>query len=204
MDEFPNMETTFALMQNGVQGLVMQLVDINRSFRVLGQQLQSRSNALNTAVMTLTEDIDKLRVLARNIRDNDFTTGDYFKVLKSLYPCILQELSKTHNPKGKDMNLLRMHLESTPTLIAKLDPNVVPTSKDWTKEFTSVLMHKKEKKVTNKQVNVKEQGELKEIIAMLDNIPDPVGPLEPPMHPATKKMMRKCTGRGIKVVTSDA
>ena len=67
MDEFPNMETMFALMQNGVQGLAMQLVDINKSFCVSGQQLQSRSDALNTAVMTLTEDIDKLRVLTRNI-----------------------------------------------------------------------------------------------------------------------------------------
>ena len=67
MDEFPNMETTFALMRNGVQGLATQLVDINRSFRVSGQQLQSQSDALNTAVMTLTEDIDKLRVLVRNI-----------------------------------------------------------------------------------------------------------------------------------------
>ena len=60
MDEFPNMETTFMLMCNGVQGLVTQLVDINRSFRVSGQQLQSRSDALNSAVMTLTGDIDKL------------------------------------------------------------------------------------------------------------------------------------------------
>ena len=67
MDEFPDMETTFTLMRNGVQGLVMQLVDINKSFHVLGQQLQSRSDALNSAVMTLTEDIDKLRVLACNI-----------------------------------------------------------------------------------------------------------------------------------------
>ena len=106
MDEFPNMETTFTLMRNGVQGLATQLVDINRSFRVVGQQLQSRSDALNSAVMTLTGDIDKLRVLARNIRDNDFTTGNYFEVLKSLYPRILQELSKTHNPNSKDMNLL--------------------------------------------------------------------------------------------------
>ena len=48
MDEFPNMETTFTLMCNGVQGLATQLVDINRSFRVSGQQLQSRSDALNT------------------------------------------------------------------------------------------------------------------------------------------------------------
>ena len=102
MDEIPNMETTFALMRNSVQGLVTQLVDINKSFRMSGQQLQSQSNALNHAVMTLTEDIDKLQVLARNIQDNDFAMGDYFKVLKSLYPRILQELSKTHNPKGKD------------------------------------------------------------------------------------------------------
>ena len=36
MDEFPDMETTFTLMRNGVQGLVMQLVDINKSFHVLG------------------------------------------------------------------------------------------------------------------------------------------------------------------------
>ena len=114
---------------------------------------------------------------------------------------ILQELSKRHNLKGKDMNLLQTHLEGTLTLIAKLDPNVVPTSKK--KEFVSVLTHKKEKKVTNKQANTKDQKDLKEIIATLDNIPDPVGPLEPPTHPATKKMMCKCTGRGIKVVTSD-
>jgi hypothetical protein len=204
MDEFPNMETMFALMRNGVQGLATQLVDINKSFRVSGQQLQSRSDALNTAVMTLTEDIDKLRVLARNIRDNDFATGDYFEVLKSLYPRILQELSKTHNPKGEDMNLLRTHLESASTLIAKLDPNVVPTSKDWTKVFESVLTHEKEKKVTNKQANAKEQKELKEIIATLDNVPDPVGPLEPHTRTITKKTTRKRTGRGIKVVTSDA
>jgi hypothetical protein len=204
MDEIPNMETTFALMRNGVQGLATQLVDINKSFRVSGQQLQSRSDALNTAVMTLTEDIDKLRVLARNIRDNDFTTGDYVEVLKSLYPRILQELSKTHNPKGKDMNLLRTHLESASTLIAKLDPNVVPTSKDWTKVFDSVLTHEKEKKATNKQANAKEQKELKEIIATLDNVPDPVGPLEPHTRTITKKTTRKHTGRGIKVVTSDA
>ena len=56
----------------------------------------------------------------------------------------------------------------------------------------------------NKQANTKDQKELKEIIATLDNIPDPVRPLEPPMHPAMKKTPRKCTGRGIKVVTSDA
>ena len=85
-----------------------------------------------------------------------------------------------------------------------MDPNVIPTSKDWKKEFASVLTHKKEKKVTNKQVNTKDQKDLKEIIATLDNIPDPVGPLEPPMHPATKKTTRKRMGRGIKVVTSDA
>ena len=48
------------------------------------------------------------------------------------------------------MNLLQTHLKSTSTLIAKLDPNVIPTSKDWKKEFVSVLTHKKEKKVTNK------------------------------------------------------
>ena len=194
MDEFPNMETTFTLMRNSVQGLATQLVDINRSFRVSGQQLQSRSDALNSAVMTLTGDIDKLRVLARNIRDNDFATGNYFEVLKSLYPRILQELSKTHNPKSEDMKLLRTHLESASTLIAKLDPNVVPTSKDWKKEFTSVLTHEKEKKVTNKQVNMKDQKELKEIIAILDNIPDPIGPLEPPMRPTTKKTPCKRTG----------
>ena len=50
MDEIPNMETTFALMRNSVQGLATQLVDINKSFRVSGQQLQSRSDALNHAV----------------------------------------------------------------------------------------------------------------------------------------------------------
>ena len=88
MDEIPNMETMFALMCNSVQGLATQLVDINKSFHVSGQQLQSRSNALNHAIMTLTEDIDKLQVLARNIRDNDFATGNYFKVLKLLYLCI--------------------------------------------------------------------------------------------------------------------
>ena len=146
--------------------------------------------------MMLTEDIDKLQ-------DNDFTTGDYFEVLKLLYPCILQELSKTHNLKGKDMNLLRSHLDSTTKLIAKLDLNVIPMSKDWNKEFASVLTHKKDKKVTKKQVNTKDQKDLKEIIAMLDNIPDPVGPLEPHTHPAMRKMTRKRTGRGIKVVTSD-
>ena len=67
--------------------------------------------------------------------------GDYFEVLKSLYPRILQELSKMHNPNGEDMNLLRSHLNSTTKLIAKLDPNVIPTSKDWNKEFASVLTH---------------------------------------------------------------
>ena len=67
MDKIPNMETTFALMRNSMQGLATQLVDINKSFRMSGQQLQSRSDALNHAVMMLTEDIDKLRVLARNI-----------------------------------------------------------------------------------------------------------------------------------------
>ena len=41
LDEFPNMETTFMLMCNGMQGLAMQLVDINKSFHVSGQQLQS-------------------------------------------------------------------------------------------------------------------------------------------------------------------
>ena len=41
MDEFPNMETTFTLMRNGMQGLATQLVDINKSFCVSGQQLQS-------------------------------------------------------------------------------------------------------------------------------------------------------------------
>ena len=180
------------------------MVDINKSFRVSGQQLQSRSDALNHAVMTLTEDIDKLRVLARNIRDNDFATGDYFEVLKSLYPRILQELSKTHKPTGEDMNLLRSHLDSATKLIAKLDPNVIPTSKDWNKEFASVLTHEKGKKVTKKQANTKDQKDLKEIIATLDNIPDPVGPLEPHTRPTTRKTMRKRTGRGIKVVMSDA
>ena len=204
MDEIPNMETMFALMRNSVQGLATQLVDINKSFRVSGQQLQSQSDALNHAIMTLTEDIDKLRVLACNIRDNDFATGDYFEVLNSLYPRILQELSKTHNPKGEDMNLLRSHLDSATTLIAKLDPNVIPTSKDWNKEFVSVLTHEKDKKVTKKQANTKDQKDLKEIIAMLDNIPDPVGLLEPHTRPATRKVTRKRTGRGIKVVTSDA
>ena len=63
------------------------------------------------------------------------------------------------------MNLLRTHLKSALTLIAKLDLNVIPTSKDWKKEFTSVLTHEKEKKVMNKQVNMKDQKELKEIIA---------------------------------------
>ena len=101
------------------------------------------------------------------------------------------------------MNLLQTHLESALTLIAKLDPNVVPTSKDWTKEFASILTHKKEKKVMNKQVNAKEQKELKEIIATLDNIPDPVRPLEPPTRPTAKRTTRKCTGHGIKVVMSD-
>ena len=141
---------------------------------------------------------------SRNIQDNDFATGNYFEVLKLLYPHILQELSKMHNPNSEDMNLLRTHLKSTSTLIAKLDLNVVPMSKDWKKEFASILTHEKEKKVTNKQVNMKDQKELKEIIATLDNIPDPVRPLEPPMHPTMKKTPRKRTGRGIKVVTSDA
>ena len=98
------------------------------------------------------------------------------------------------------MNLLQTHLKSASTLIAKLDPNVIPTSKDWKKEFMSVLTHEKEKKVTNKQANTKDQKDLKEIIATLHNIPDPVGLLEPPMRPTTKKMTHKCTGRGIKVV----
>ena len=77
------------------------------------------------------------------------------------------------------MNLLRSHLDSATKLIAKLDPNVIPTSKDWNKEFASVLTHEKDKKVTKKQANTKDQKDLKEIIATLDNIPDPVGPLEP-------------------------
>ena len=102
------------------------------------------------------------------------------------------------------MNLLWTHLESTSTLTAKLDPNVVPTSKDWKKEFVSVLTHEKEKKVTNKQANTKDQKELKEIIATLDNIPDPIRPLEPPMCLTMKKMPHKRTGWGIKVVMSDA
>ena len=203
MDKIPTMETMFALMRNSMQGLATQLVDINKSFRMSGQHLQSRSDALNHAVMTLTEDIDKLQVLIRNIRDNNFATGDYFEVLKSLYPRILQELSKTHNPNGKDMNLLRSHLDSATKLIAKLDPNVVPTSKDWKKEFASVLTHKKDKKVTKKQVNTKDQKDLKEIIATLDNIPVPVSLLEPHMRPATRKMTHKHTGQGIKVVMSN-
>ena len=104
MDKIPNMETMFALMRNSVQGLAMQLVDINKSFRVSGQQLQSWSDALNHAIMTLTKGIDKLQVLTCNIRHNDFATGNYFEVLKLLYPRILQELSKTHNPNSEDMN----------------------------------------------------------------------------------------------------
>ena len=60
MDEIPNMETMFALMRNSMQGLAMQLVDINKSFHVSGQQLQSQSDALNHAIMMLTEDIGKL------------------------------------------------------------------------------------------------------------------------------------------------
>ena len=204
MDKIPNMETMFVLMRNSVQGLATQLVDINESFCMSGQQLQSRSDALNHAVMTLTKDIDKTQVLVRNIQDNDFAMGDYFEVLKSLYPRILQELSKTHNPKGKDMNLLRSHLDSATKLIAKLDPNVIPTSKDWSKEFASVLTHEKDKKATKKQANTKDQKDLKEIIATLDNIPDPVGLLEPHTRPVMRKMTHKCTGRGIKVVTSDA
>ena len=67
-----------------------------------------------------------------------------------------------------------------------------------------VLTHEKDKKVTKKQVNMKDQKDLKEIIATLDNIPDPVSPLEPHTRPTTRKTMRKHTGRGIKVVTSDA
>ena len=102
------------------------------------------------------------------------------------------------------MNLLRSHLESATKLIAKLDPNVIPTSKDWNKEFASVLTHEKDKKVTKKQANTKDQKDLKEIIAMLDNIPDPVGLLKPHTRPTTRKTMCKCTGRGIKVVMSDA
>ena len=109
-----------------------------------------------------------------------------------------------HNPNSEDMNLLRTHLKSTSTLIAKLDLNVVPMSKDWKKEFASILTHEKEKKVTNKQVNTKDPKKLKEIIATLDNIPDPIRLFEPPTCPATKKMPCKCTGQGIKVVTSDA
>ena len=102
------------------------------------------------------------------------------------------------------MNLLRSHLDSATKLIAKLDPNVIPTSKDWNKEFISVLTHEKDKKVMKNQANMKDQKDLKEIIATLDNIPDPVGLLEPHTCPVTRKMMCKHTGRGIKVVTSDA
>ena len=192
------------LMRNSVQGLATQLVDINKSFRVSGQQLQSRSDALNSAVMTLTEDIDKLRVLARNIRDNNFTTGNYFEVLKSLHPCIICELSKTHNPKGKDMNLLQAHFDYASKLIAKLDPNVIPTSKNWTKESASILLYEKGKKIRDKQASMKEHKDLKEIIATLDNIPEPLGPLEPPKHTNAKRTTRKRTGRGIKVITFDA
>jgi hypothetical protein len=102
------------------------------------------------------------------------------------------------------MNLLRSHLDSATKLIAKLDPNVIPTSKDWNKEFASVLTHEKDRKFTKKQANTKDQKDLKEIITTLDNIPDPAGPLEPHTRPATKKTTRKRTGRGIRVVTSDA
>ena len=51
---------------------------------------------------------------------------------------------------------------------------------------------------------MKDQKELKEIIATLDNIPDPIRPLEPPMCLTMKKMLHKHTGWGIKVVMSDA
>ena len=102
------------------------------------------------------------------------------------------------------MNLLWSHLDSTTKLIAKLDPNVIPTSKDWNKEFTSVLTHEKDKKVMKKQVSMKDQKDLKEIIATLDNIPDPVGPLELHTCPTMRKTTRKRTGRGIKFVMSDA
>jgi len=119
-------------------------------------------------------------------------------------PRILCVLSQTHDPDGEDMKLLRNHLENALTLIARLDPNVVTTLPEWTKESASILTNEREKKITKKQANAKDKKDLENIIATLDNIPDPLGPLEPPMSATTKRTTRKRTGRGIKVVTSDA
>ena len=192
--DFPKMENSFADVCDSVQKLAIQLADVNKSFCTTGQQLQSRTGALNDAVQSLTTDIDSLRVLMRNIWDEDFATGDYYDVLKSLGIRLFHELSKDHNLYGKDMKEFRGKYESFLALVARLDPKATPHQPPWGSIFDGVLKDLKLRRDTEKAANSRDTAVAREIIATLDEIPDPPCAGTSKTKTTTRKPVKKSKG----------
>jgi hypothetical protein len=171
--EFPQIEDSFVSMCDRIQWLAEQTIESNKAFRIVKHQLQARTEALNDNIESLTTDIDKLRILVRNIRNDDFDSGNYLDIFSKLATRITSHLSETHNSKGEDINKFHELTWHAVNIIMKLDPAARNAYMDlWStqsKEISGTLRTEKNHK---KLAHEKDNELLETIWSTLDKIPE--------------------------------
>jgi chromosome segregation ATPase len=120
--KFPQIKDSFVSMRDGIQRLAEQTIKLNKAFHIVKHQLQAHTEALNDNIESLTTDIDKLRILVRNIRNDNFDSGNYLDIFSELATRITSHLSETHNSKGEDINEFCELTWCAVNIITKLDP----------------------------------------------------------------------------------
>ena len=174
--EFPKIEDTFASAGDAIQNMVTQLVEANCTFCKVKLQLQARTEAVNNLVDMLTTDIDNLHVLHRNIRKDNFKTGDYLELFMDLASCMHCHLAKTHNADGKDLMDFCEFMRRSMDIVTKLDPSTHRDAKDWSgifKELLTTMHSQTNAKSTQHGAERDLVGKVKEA---LDQIPRPICP----------------------------
>ncbi len=180
--EFPKIEETFSSACDGILKMTEQVVEANRSFRSVKTQLQARTEAVNDSMDTLTKDIDNLRALQRNIRKDDFETGDYLEMFCYLTSHMHAHLTKTHNKDGEDLMDFREFTRRSVDIVTKLDPNTRRDRKDWSGIFKDMLTTLRS---DSSRESAQRQGEremLNRVKKAVDEVPCPTQPRAGPSN----------------------
>ena len=175
--DLPRIEDSFTNTRDGIQRMAEQIVEANKSFRTVKHQIQARTEALNDSVNTLTSDIDKLRIFIKNIRDEDFESGEYYDIFSELTTQIITHLSKTHDSASEDLNEFRDLTWCANDIITKLDPIACKAHTDnWSTTFQDVLKSSRTEKDQKKSSRREDETMLGTIRETFDEIPDPANP----------------------------
>ena len=175
--DLPQIEESFTTARDGIQRIAEQVVEANKSFRTTKHQIQARTEALNDNINSLTSHIDKLRVLVKNIRDDDFESGEYYNIFSELATRIFAHLAKTHDPSSQDLNEFRDLTWRTNDIISKLDPIARRAHvANWPTTFQNALTMSRTEKELKNTLRKRDDTALRTIRETLDEIPEPSNP----------------------------